>query len=432
MNKNDHNNKMLNILNDQNTFKVVDVDETMKQEDKLIRKLKQLKNDGFINEKEYNYCRPTGSQPARMYGLPKIHKIGVPLRPIVSASGTFNYKLAKLLANKLEHLRKSDTIITNTFFFVDELLSLSFDNSEIKMISFDIISLFTNVPLTRTIQIILERLYGPEHTFTYSDKRREDWCNKCKNRFEMKYLLETCTSDTNFNFNNKIYSQINGVAMDSPLGPLFADIYVNYLESKLMSRLKRNGILFWKRFVDDTFVIIKKDADINKLIDILNSFDNNIIFTYEEEVDNSLPFLDIYITRLPPNDTVNNSTNNNYKIISNNYNHISNNVNTSIFSNDQKHKIKDVTEYHNSTNDLNIPYKKRFTVMYNNNRNNVTDNQLNKERNNKIDNNICKTKNNKSGDKSQLVYNNKLTNKLNDNLKIRSFIEFLNYSKKYN
>ena len=104
----------------------------------------------------------------------------------------------------------------------------------------------------------------------------------------MKYLLETCTSDTNFNFNNKIYSQINGVAMSSPLGPLFADIYVNYLESKLMSRSKRNGILFWKRFVDDTFVIIKKDTDVSKLIDILNSFDNNIIFTYEEEVDNSL------------------------------------------------------------------------------------------------------------------------------------------------
>ena len=134
------------------------------------------------------------------------------------------------------------------------------------MISFDITSLFTNVPLTRTIQIILERLYGPEYICTYSDKRREEWCNKCKNRFEMKYLLETCTSDTNFNCNNKIYSQINAVAMGSSVGPLFADIYVNYLESKLMSRLKRNGILFWKRFVDDNFVIIKqvlKTSDLN-------------------------------------------------------------------------------------------------------------------------------------------------------------------------
>ena len=97
MDKDDYDNKMLNILNDQNTFKIMEVDETIKQEDKLIRKLKQLKDDGFINEKEYNYCRSTGSQPARIYGLPKIHKTGVPLRPIVSASGTLNYKLAKLL-----------------------------------------------------------------------------------------------------------------------------------------------------------------------------------------------------------------------------------------------------------------------------------------------------------------------------------------------
>jgi hypothetical protein len=171
MDKDDYNNKMLELLNDRNTFEIVEVDETIIQEDRLIRKLKQLKNDGFITEKEYNFCRPRGSQPARIYGLPKIHKTGVPLRPIVSASGTFNYHLAKLLANKLDYLRKNVTIIKDTFTFVDELLSLKFDNSQIKMISFDITSLFTNVPLNRTIQIILDKLYGPEHTCIYSEKK---------------------------------------------------------------------------------------------------------------------------------------------------------------------------------------------------------------------------------------------------------------------
>ncbi|CAF1392616.1 unnamed protein product [Adineta steineri] len=88
-------------------LRIVDTGETIKQEAKSIRKLKQLKDDGFINEKEYNYCRATEPQPGRVHGLPKIHKTDIPLRPIVSASGTFNYKLAKLLANKLGHLRKS-------------------------------------------------------------------------------------------------------------------------------------------------------------------------------------------------------------------------------------------------------------------------------------------------------------------------------------
>ena len=97
MERDDYNNKMMDLLNNQNTFNVVESDETLTQEDRLIRKLKQLKTDGFITEKEYNFCKPTDSQPARIYGLSKIHKIRVPLRPIVSSVGTFNYKLAKLL-----------------------------------------------------------------------------------------------------------------------------------------------------------------------------------------------------------------------------------------------------------------------------------------------------------------------------------------------
>ena len=70
----------------------------------LLNKLCQMKKRGFINEVEYKHCYPTGSQPARLYGLPKVHKSGVPLRPILSASGTFNFGIAQLLERKLSHL----------------------------------------------------------------------------------------------------------------------------------------------------------------------------------------------------------------------------------------------------------------------------------------------------------------------------------------
>ena len=72
--------------------------------------------------------------------------------------------------------------------------------------------------------------------------------------------------------------------MGSPLGSLFADIYVNYLEEKMVPRLKKNGLVYWERFVDDTFAIVKKDDKIYKIIDVLNSFDNCIEFTYQEEI----------------------------------------------------------------------------------------------------------------------------------------------------
>ena len=206
-----------------------------------------------------------------------------------------------MLIKRLNHLRKNDLIITNTFDFVSKLHSLPMDPTQVRIVSFDIGSLFTKVPLTRTIQLILEKIYGREHTCTYRSKKHTEWCENCKNRIEMKWLLEISTQESHFIYNGKVYSQINGIAMGSPLGPLFADMYINYLESKLMPRLKRNGVLFWRRFVDDTFVILDKDANVDNVIEILNSFDQDIIFTCEQENNNSLPFLDILVTRKTTN-----------------------------------------------------------------------------------------------------------------------------------
>ena len=113
----------------------------------------------------------------------------------------------------------------------------------------------------------------------------------------MKYLLEIATKESHFLFNGKTYRQHNGIAMGNPLGPLFADIYVKYLENKYMKRIQENGVLHYKRFVDDTFTLVHKNTNKNKIIDILNSYDNQIQFTCEEEQDEALPFLDVKIKR---------------------------------------------------------------------------------------------------------------------------------------
>ncbi|CAF1383019.1 unnamed protein product [Didymodactylos carnosus] len=273
--------KMESNLNDTNTFKVIEMDPTLKKEDKLQQKHLKLRNSGFITDTEYRYAHPVGSGPWKAYGLTKIHKKDLPLRPIVAVYSTFNYKLSKLLAKKLDHLRISPTIINDTFKFVDEIHSLRFYHDEIKLVSFDIISLFTKVPLDRTIELILEKMYGKPHTCTCSTKKKDDWCDNCKNRYELKSLLELATKDSHFIFNGKIYCQLQGIAMGCPLGSLFADVYINYLETKLKQRLVANAVLYWKRFVDDSFVIVKKDADIHKLLEILNSFDLAIQFTVE-------------------------------------------------------------------------------------------------------------------------------------------------------
>ena len=252
---------------------------------------------GFLSESEYKQATPCGSHCARMYGLPKIHKAGIPLRPVMSSIGSYNYRLSKLLAQKLQPLGKNEHTLKDTFDFIDSIKKLNKTMVEHKMISFDVTSLFTKVPLTYTIDLVLNRMYEPEHNCPKYIRSHSDWCIRCLNRKDMKKLLNIATSDTHFSFNNIYYQQNNGIAMESPLAPVLADIFMTHLENKLMKQLKTAGLLWYKRYVDDTFTIIHKNTKLNDIKNILNSIHKDIQFTSEQEQNNELPFLDVLIRR---------------------------------------------------------------------------------------------------------------------------------------
>ena len=83
--------------------------------------------------------------------------------------------------------------------------------------------------------------------------------------------------------------------MGSPLGPVIANIYMVELETTLVPKLE-NHVQKWRRFVDDTFVYVKIGS-VEFVLSVLNSFHKNIKFTYEEEQNNTLPFLDALFIR---------------------------------------------------------------------------------------------------------------------------------------
>ena len=93
------------------------------------------------------------------------------------------------------------------------------------MLSFDVKSLFTPVPLEHTIDIIIKRIYEKHEITTVFTKG------------EMKKLLTICTKNVHFSFNNYIYIQIDGVAMGSPLGPVIANMFMVELENVLVPKL---------------------------------------------------------------------------------------------------------------------------------------------------------------------------------------------------
>ena len=145
------------------------------------------------------------------------------------------------------------------------------------MVSFDVASLFTNVPLEETIEIILKRICINKGVITDIPKQ------------EMKELLILCTKNVHFTFNNETYIQVDGVAMGSPLGPVPANIFMVELETSVIPNLS-NKVKLWKRFVDDTYCLARFEY-INSILLALNSFHKNIKFTFQTEKDNTILFL---------------------------------------------------------------------------------------------------------------------------------------------
>ena len=149
------------------------------------------------------------------------------------------------------------------------------------MCSFDVSSLFTNVPLDETIAICADTLYNIPDS------------QPCIPKEVFVELLHSATSAVEFSFDNTTYRQIDGVAMGSPLGPSLANIFVGYYEETLFSKISKPAVYF--RYVDDTFVIFQNEKESEEFLIRLNSLHSSLQFTFEKEKNNSLPFLDVHV-----------------------------------------------------------------------------------------------------------------------------------------
>ena len=154
------------------------------------------------------------------------------------------------------------------------------------MASFDVVSLFTNVPLDETIDVIVDTLFPDDQLICGLDK-----CN-------FRKLLNLATKDIVFYFNDIIYKQIEGVAMGSPLGPSLANIFMSYYEKRWLDDCPRDfKPAYYYRYVDDTFLLFESESHVKLFLDYLNAKHKNIKFTSEIENNNKLPFLDVNVTK---------------------------------------------------------------------------------------------------------------------------------------
>ena len=284
MDRDDYNHKAEALLQE-SAYRPIPNDPTNKYKTKLIALLTSIKREGGNNEATYKKLYPTGAGYPKFYGLPKIHKEGTPLKPIVSSIGAVTYSTSKELSRILGPLvGKSPHHICNNQDFMKQLKGITLGPDE-AMVSYDVRALFTSVPIKPALEVIEKFLKDDpdlQKGTTMSTKHIMD-------------LLEFCLRSTYFTYRGKFYEQVEGAAMGSPISPIVANLFMENFEMRALQSSPKPPLL-WKRFVDDTFVILKK-AHKEEFLTHINSVDNNIQFTSEEPgPEGSLPFLDILIT----------------------------------------------------------------------------------------------------------------------------------------
>ena len=293
LNKEVYMKRMKELISDRSKFQHLDVVKgkeynfMVKETGDIKDFLDTLETKGSITEKVKKEIEPCGPSPGRLYGLSKVHKDlidGIPkMRPIISQINSPTYKIAKYLVQFITPFTTNQYTVKDSFEFSS---IINDQNHQYFMASFDIESLFTNVPLDESIGIIVQHIYG--------NKRKVN--NIWKGDF--RKLLYLSTKGSIFMFDGAYYRQIDGVAMGSPLGPAIANTFLCHYEGEWINSCDAlYAPMLYKRYVDDIFLLFNSYTDVLPFSEFMNSRHPNINFTHEVEKDGVLAFLDINIFR---------------------------------------------------------------------------------------------------------------------------------------
>ena len=245
-------------------YNILHHDPTASHERRLIRLLLDMKRKDYLPLKIYWSIHPSGCNIPLFYGLPKVHKTNVPLRPIVAALDSVTYELEKHLSLILGPFSgKSSHHIVNSEDFVNSIENLRVTRNGI-LVSCDVESLFTSVPVNEVIKLTHDLLLSGD---TLSDRTALPPAEIIK-------LLEFCLKTNYFQLRLNIYEQKECFAMGSPIS-LIMNIYMEKLETEALLT-SSHALRFWHRYVDDIFAVIRSRS-LSKFLDHLNSQKKDII-----------------------------------------------------------------------------------------------------------------------------------------------------------
>ncbi|XP_071139779.1 uncharacterized protein [Mytilus edulis] len=219
-------------------YKELTCDPTNEISKKINDALSEMNKDKQIDDDTYDYLRPDETCTAgRFYLLPKLHKEGIPGRPIVSANGHPTEKISEFVDYHLRpHVQQLPSHIQDTTDYLKKMNSLSPLPNNTILVSMDVCSLYTNIPKDEGIAAC-EKVWN-----TRKDKHPQTDC--------LVQLLKLVLENNNFIFNDKHFLQIDGTSMGTKMAPSFANIFMGDLEERILLSVPYKP-LSWLRFIDD-------------------------------------------------------------------------------------------------------------------------------------------------------------------------------------
>ncbi|CAH3130034.1 unnamed protein product [Pocillopora meandrina] len=245
MDKTDYHDKMA-LVNDKQTYEELKRDPAPALQCKLNSTLLTLKKTNAIDTQRYYRLRCSVPQPPKLYGLPKLHKPGFPMRPIVSFCGSPTYQLSKYLTTILQPLTdKSRRKLQSTEDFINATKTVQIPD-DYKLVSFDVKSLFTSIPLQLALQCTETAILQSSDPLPLPTEDIMD-------------LLNLCLTSTYFHCNGKHYKQLYGTTMGSPVSVVVAEIVMQNIKESALSTC-RQTIPLWLRYVRTKILLLPYDT----------------------------------------------------------------------------------------------------------------------------------------------------------------------------
>jgi len=276
LNKAEYMNDINEMLQDTNTYSRLAKNPLNKLTTSVRELLARWKKHDYISMATYRslYCSD-GILP-KAYGLPKVHKAGCPYRVIISSIDSPLYSLVTFLHNVIKNnIPAAKSRIDNSFLLFDSLNDKKLENDSF-LISLDVVSLFTNIPIDLAVEGV--------------EKRWDLFSNECKiPKEEFLGAIRLVLGSSFFTFDNVFYKQTFGTPMGSPLSPIIADFVMQDLENSVLSTVKFPIPIFY-RYVDDILLAIPEEK-IDFIFNKFSSFHPRLQFTLERGGDR-INFLD--------------------------------------------------------------------------------------------------------------------------------------------